>query len=37
MLKVPEAADFLALALACSLKMNYYERALVAQWLPGPV
>jgi hypothetical protein len=37
MLKVPEALDFLALALACSLKMSYYDRALVAQCLPGLV
>ena len=37
MWKVPEEAGFVALALACSLKMNYYEHALVAQRLPGLV
>ena len=36
-LKVPEEADFMALALACSLKMNYYEHTFVAQRLPGLV
>jgi hypothetical protein len=37
MLKVPEEAGSLALALACWEKMNYYEHALVAQCLPGPM
>jgi hypothetical protein len=35
MSKVPEEAGFLALALACWAKMDYYERALVTQCLPG--